>query len=199
MNRPATINDYHKRVIRVVDYIYDNLNGDLSSSKLAEVACFSEYHWHRIYRGISGETITQTIRRLRLHLAAFELITSNKSIATIESDAGYSAVESFSRAFQKDFDVPPASYRKDKQRDLYIFNQFEDTTMYELEIKTIENMNAVGYTHKGSYADIGKTFERLFSWHFAAEALQNLPHVFFVSIITTRRKFLRMNNVPLSA
>lgn len=163
MNRPATLNDYHKRVIRVVDYIYDNLNGDLSSRKLAEIACFSEYHWHRIYRGISGETIAQTIRRLILHNAAYELISSKKSIATIASDAGYSAVESFGRAFQQSFDVPPASYRKDKQRVLYVFNQFEDNAMYELEIKTLENMTAVGYMHKGPYIDIGKTFERLFS------------------------------------
>ncbi len=166
MNRKHTIQDYHARITRVVDYVYDHLDEDLSSTKLAEIACFSEYHWHRIYRSISGETIAQTIRRLRLHRASVELMASEKSISEISKRAGYSAIESFSRAFQKSYGVPPASYRKDNRCDLYNFHQFEDDKMYDIEIESTESLNVIGYTHKGSFETIGKTFEQLGGWAF---------------------------------
>ncbi len=166
MNKVTTREDYVNRITRVVDYVYDNLDGDLSSAKLAEVACFSEYHWHRIYRSISGETIAQTIRRLRLHRASYDLISSEKPISQVAKEAGYSAVESFGRAFQKDFGIPPANYRKDRKRALYNFKSYEDHTMYDIELKSLEKVDVLGYVHEGSYTSIGKTFEKLFTWAF---------------------------------
>ncbi|OWK24560.1 hypothetical protein AJ87_20285 [Rhizobium yanglingense] len=38
--------------------------------RLAEIACMSSYHWHKIYRAIYGETLAATVKRLRLHRAA---------------------------------------------------------------------------------------------------------------------------------
>jgi AraC family transcriptional regulator len=66
----TTRNDYGRRVTRVTTYISDHLDEDLSLERLAEIACFSPYHFHRIYRGIAGETACDTIRRLRLDRAA---------------------------------------------------------------------------------------------------------------------------------
>jgi AraC family transcriptional regulator len=51
-------------------HIDDHLDADLSLENLAEIACFSPHHLHRIYRGIAGETAGDTARRLRLHRAA---------------------------------------------------------------------------------------------------------------------------------
>lgn len=62
--------DYETRLTRVVDYIYDHLEDNIRFDDLAEVACLSPWHWHRVYSSMRGETIAATIRRLRLSRAA---------------------------------------------------------------------------------------------------------------------------------
>lgn len=47
---------YHDRVNGVPDYIGEHLDGDLSLTRLSGVAGFSQYHFHRIFQGITGET-----------------------------------------------------------------------------------------------------------------------------------------------
>lgn len=47
---------YEKRLKRVTDHIHAHLDDELDLDKLAEVACMSAYHWHRIYRAVLGET-----------------------------------------------------------------------------------------------------------------------------------------------
>ncbi|MGB0696077.1 MAG: helix-turn-helix domain-containing protein [Rhodospirillaceae bacterium] len=80
---------YHDRLQRVIDHIHSHLDEDLSLDRLAEVACFSPHHWHRIYHGITGETLSVTIRRLRLHRAAGQLSQSTTPLAEIAKVSGY--------------------------------------------------------------------------------------------------------------
>jgi methylphosphotriester-DNA--protein-cysteine methyltransferase len=72
MNKPATVLDYSRRIERVARHIGAHLDQPLELGALAEVACFSPCHFHRIYRALSGETVAETIRRHRLHRAAGE-------------------------------------------------------------------------------------------------------------------------------
>jgi len=66
---------YEARLNRVLDHIYDHLDEPLDIDRLAEIACLSPYHWHRIYQAMHGETVASTVRRLRLHRAAGYLAT----------------------------------------------------------------------------------------------------------------------------
>ena len=109
--KPQTRIDYARRVTLVIDHIADNLDADLSLERLAEIACFSPYHFHRIYRSITGETVADTIRRLRLHRAAGELARSVYPIGRIARRAGYGSVEAFTRAFGSDHGEPPGAFR----------------------------------------------------------------------------------------
>ena len=58
--------EYIHRINRVVDYIEANLDEDHSLEKLAGVACFSPFHFHRIFRALTGETINNYVKRIRL-------------------------------------------------------------------------------------------------------------------------------------
>ncbi|MBI3496232.1 MAG: AraC family transcriptional regulator [Proteobacteria bacterium] len=71
MSKPDTTRDYGRRIERVVAFIGAHLDDPLDLGRLAEVACFSPYHFHRVYRAIAGETTADTLRRLRLHRAAY--------------------------------------------------------------------------------------------------------------------------------
>jgi AraC family transcriptional regulator len=104
--------NYEARLNRVTDYIYAHLDKSLDLAKLAGVAYLSPYHFHRIYRAARGETVNTTVRHLRLHRAAAQLAQANFSIEQISSTAGYQNVQSFSRAFNERYAMPPARYRK---------------------------------------------------------------------------------------
>src|ERR1700761_1842663 len=106
-------NPYEARLARVVAYIHDHLDDELDLNRLAEIACLSPYHWHRIYHGFCGETAAATVRRLRLHRAANELVRGEMPIDGIAQRAGYGSVQAFSRAFQASYRVPPAQFRNE--------------------------------------------------------------------------------------
>ncbi len=94
--------DYNDRLNRVTAYIYDHLDEDIDLNRLAEVACLSPYHRHRVYHALHGETIATTVRRLRLHRAAGFLAYSSMPMDEIAAKSGYSSVQAFPRAFHAD-------------------------------------------------------------------------------------------------
>src|SRR6202022_2779393 len=103
---------YETRLGRVLDHIYDHLDEPLDIDRLAEIACMSPYHWHRIYQAMYGETVATMVRRLRLHRAAGYLANGTMPIAEIAERSGYSSLQSFTRTFRAAFGIPPAQYRK---------------------------------------------------------------------------------------
>jgi AraC family transcriptional regulator len=52
----SSVNTYTERIYQAVDYISDHLSDEITLNKLAEVACFSPFHFHRIFTAITGET-----------------------------------------------------------------------------------------------------------------------------------------------
>ncbi len=166
--------DYQTRLDRVIDYIYDHLDERLDLNRLAEVACLSPYHWHRVYHGILGETVACTIRRLRLHRAAGDLVRSEASIRAIAVGCGFNSVQSFSRAFRASFGMSPGEYRSHgihtdsihKRKDL-------PSLMYEVTIQTLPSTKALTCSHTGSYMHIGRAFEHLHAWLTANHAIQS--------------------------
>src|ERR1700722_7899958 len=111
MAKHKTQASYQARLDRVVDHIYAHLDEDIRPERLAEAACLSPYHWHRIYVAMRGETVTATIRRLRLLRAADRLANSDLPVEMIGERAGYSGADAFPPAFREAYGKTPADYR----------------------------------------------------------------------------------------
>ncbi|MGB1237576.1 MAG: AraC family transcriptional regulator [Pseudomonadales bacterium] len=168
---------YHKCFERVINHIYAHLDQPLDLYRLAEVACLSPHHWHRIYQGVYGETVAATVRRLRLHRAAGELSSGNQTIASIAKRSGYASVASFSRAFTSEYTMPPARFRASGQHTHFRIAaaaqlQGEQEHMHQIEIQHQQALDLIGLVHTGPYMEIGSAFEKLFAWcsingHFA--------------------------------
>lgn len=62
--RQTTRLNYWHRITKVIDYIHNNFNGNLSVNVLADIAVMSPYHFHRIYRELAQKTVNATIRHL---------------------------------------------------------------------------------------------------------------------------------------
>lgn len=104
--------EYMSRINRVIDYIETNIDEDLSLENLARVANFSRFHFHRIFRAIVGETLSQFIQRIRVERAAAQLIDNpRKSITEIAFDCGFSGSATFARAFRETFHMSASQWR----------------------------------------------------------------------------------------
>ncbi len=162
MSKALTRGDYNERLRRVRDYIYDHLDEDLDFARLAEIACLSPHHWHRIYHALHGETVFATVRRLRLHRAAYALVDSAAPIEGIARRAGYEGAAAFSRAFKAAYGLSPAAYRRKGGH----FNDAPPardgrTTMRNIEIRQAPALTVAGVPHRGPYMEIGRAFDLL--------------------------------------
>lgn len=152
---------YEERIKRVNDYVHQHLDDTLNMEKLAEVACLSPYHWHRIYRAIHNETIASTVKKLRLQRATNDLVNTAQSMKQIAVRAGYSNIQSFNRAFKHNFGVPPGQYRNEGIKAQLLQIEVEQSNTYDCKIVKVDPINTVGIEYTGPYQNIGKTFERL--------------------------------------
>ena len=107
--------EYVQRINRVIDYLRGNLDRQVKLEELAKVACFSEFHFHRIFSAVSGETLNKFTNRLRLEKAARLLRYSDQSLTDIALDCGFSSSATFSRAFRSAYDTSPSQFRKNGQ------------------------------------------------------------------------------------
>jgi len=159
---------YETRLRRVSAHIHEHLDDELDMEKLAEIACMSSYHWHRIYRAIYGETAAATVKRLRLHRAAGDLVNTRLSVSDIAKRSGYPNLQSFNRIFRSVYGMPPARYRNEGSHTIFEpSTQGRITVMFDVTLRTISPMSLIGVAHRGSYMQIGQAFETLFGTIFA--------------------------------
>ena len=162
--------NYYERIKKVLIYIHTNLDEELSLEKLASIASFSPFHFHRVFRGMTGKSLAIYVRNLRLEKAALDLKQSSISITDLAFNSGYETVESFTRAFKKQYKICPSNYRKQDIKKI-IFNNFKIDFLpskgglsmnVKLEKQKLRKVAYVG--HKGSYNQCSKAWETLCSW-----------------------------------
>lgn len=153
---------YEARLLRVLAYIHDNIDGDLSLDTLADVAAMSRFHWHRVFRAMTGETLADAIRRIRLVRAANALVLEDAPVHEIAERFGFPNPASFSRAFSAAHGCSPAAFR---ERGMNIANELRISTgadaMYPVQIQDLPPARAAGILHRGAYAELGGAFQKL--------------------------------------
>ena len=153
--------DYEDRIRRVLDYIHNNPAGDLSLDQLADVAAMSRFHWHRVFRALTGETCGQSVRRIRLHRAAVALVTSQTSIEDIAATVGYPNRYSFSRAFTAAYGQAPGAFRTaGRHLPPAALRDPKELFMYDVTLRSEPARRLVTIPHRGPYPEIGRAFEQ---------------------------------------
>jgi len=157
--REATVRDYRERVNRVIFHIERRLEEPLVLEDLAKVACFSPFHFHRVFAAFTGEPLGDFVRRLRLERAAQALLHLDAAVTEIALAAGYDTPSAFGRAFAARFGTSPSDYRKRSEpgrllgpRPLDLATQTEEESM-KPEIRTTEPMPVIFARRTGPYRD----------------------------------------------
>jgi AraC family transcriptional regulator len=109
--RSETELDHRRRIDRVLAYIHDHIGEPLQLAELARVACFSRFHFHRIFSAYVGQTLGEYVRRVRLENAATELLSTEKPVTDVALAAGYETHAAFTKAFKQHFGANPSAFR----------------------------------------------------------------------------------------
>ncbi|WP_100334187.1 AraC family transcriptional regulator [Bacillus alkalisoli] len=152
--------DYEIHIKRTIDYIEENLHEDISLENLAEIACFSPYHFHRIFQALVGESVMEYVRKRRLTYAAERLYYSNEKVLDIAIEVGFQYQVSFNRSFKKVFGVSPVQYRNAKSLSgplrgkAYLHpKQLTGGSTMELKFVTKPAFHIIGYELKTKTED----------------------------------------------
>lgn len=103
-----------------VDHIEANLDVELELADVARAAALSRWHFQRIFKALTGETLKTYIRSRRLARSLERLVCTDMRIIDIAILAGFESQESFTRAFRKAFDMTPYQFRKLGRRNLFL-------------------------------------------------------------------------------
>ena len=184
--------EYLLRIRRVLAFIQDNLSENLPLEKLAEIACFSPFHFQKIFTQYVGESPKQYIMRLRMERIAHYLkLYPDLNITEASFQCGFSSPSTFIRAFRKYYNTTPEAFRnlsfdeiskigtlkpnKSKSFDLkpaefWSLNMTSEevtglTAGLDIEVKTIRSLKvAFIESHLGDEDAIPNTFKALTRW-----------------------------------
>ncbi|MDM5187419.1 AraC family transcriptional regulator [Bacillus sp. DX4.1] len=148
---------YEVQIQKAIDYIEEDVMEKQTLSNLAHIAGFSEYHFHRVFQAMVGDSVMEYVRKRRLARAAYQLSHTEEKILDIALEHGFQSHETFIRAFKKLFQMTPSEYRKQKIRTpLYSkvnvtwrkWNPYLGGIQMEFRIETKPAFHVIGYELK---------------------------------------------------
>ena len=99
-----------------LDYIEDNLRGEVDLSLAAKKAALSKFYYFSMFQIVTGMTLSEYIRNRKMTLAAREIKEGGGRILDIAVAYGYGSQEAFSRAFKSVQGITPAQARRPDAR-----------------------------------------------------------------------------------
>lgn len=176
-------NVYLQRINLTIDFIRQHLTDDLTLDQLARVAGFSPFHFHRIFKTLSDETVNDFVTRVRVERAAALLKTSpTMSITEIAALCGFRSAAVFSRAFKRYFGLTARSW--DRQSPLknsknnQILDGFprytiealsEDAGEFQVHLRSLPTQKLAYIRVVNSYQPqrVMDAYDRLLAWYGA--------------------------------
>jgi len=112
--------NYLRQVQIGIDYIESMLDSDITADDIARQAGVSQWHFQRIFKALTNETLQAYVRSRRLSNSLDMLLKSDLRIVDIALSAGYENQESYTRAFRQSFDITPSAYRRIGRRAAFL-------------------------------------------------------------------------------
>ena len=97
---------------RVVEWIHENLEEEITVEGLAKIAGMKQAHLERRVKRVFKLSVGQFVRKVRIDLAARLLRSTELGIAEIALRCGYSEQSSLTRQFKSAVGCPPGEFRK---------------------------------------------------------------------------------------
>ena len=110
--KSALKSNNHEAIASTLEYIDNNLSGDLTLERLASVANFNAVYFHKLFKASTGKTLHEYVEDQRIKKSINMLISTDMTLAEIAYECGFSSQSYFSYAFKKKTGSTPRGYAK---------------------------------------------------------------------------------------
>ena len=153
---------------------------------LAQAAHLSPFHFHRIYRALTGETVGRSVLRLRL-VHALHLLRTSASITDVALAAGYDTPQAFARVVKQTLGHSPSTLREQpSQLDTALqtlrttprASVADPAPALRVEVVSIDPFRVSALRNVGDYADLDQAYTTLFGWAAEQDLLEHLHGIY---------------------
>lgn len=93
-----------------IQYLEENLTGEIDCARAAQIACCSTYHYQRMFAYLAGVPLAEYLRRRRMSLAAADLL--EEKVVDVALKYGYASPTAFTRTFRRVHGVSPQEVQR---------------------------------------------------------------------------------------
>ena len=104
--------DWTARINLTVEYIENNLEGEINDDRIAEIFAGAKGAFQRTFASITGISLSEYIRKRRLAKAGHDIRNTDERIIDIAVKYGYNSQIAFGYAFKKFHKITPSAARK---------------------------------------------------------------------------------------
>ena len=189
--REQTRNRYVQGIDRAVALLQQAVDSGAElpdPGRLAEAAHLSAFHFHRIYRALTGETPGGTVLRLRLLHALKLLADPAQPVTDAALAVGYETPQAFARAFRQAYGASPSELRAQPQRLAAAIEQSsraptdgrEPAAELRVEVVSMEPFRVIAIRHRGDFDGLNRVYIRLFEWAATQGLVEHIAGVYGV-------------------
>ena len=213
---------YISRINKVMNFVENNLDKELSLSYLSEIAHFSPFHFHRLFSAITEETLNTFIKRKRIEKIASLLLNGDSTPLTeLAFKYGFNSGASFSRTFKKFYGISASEFKENSKEQYSKIGKVESKNGKEvitfekyicsinnilnwinmnaqIEVKEMPELKLAYIKHVGDFNQIGKVYEKLMKWA-GPKGLLNSSELKTVTVYHDDPKVTKMSKVRQSA
>jgi len=176
--KTVTIDRWKTRLGKAAALLGGRLDDPPSLNELATAAAVSPFHFHRIWRALTGETVAQTVLRLRLEASEQLLSRAGASVTETAESVGFGTPQSFARAFRRHFGTTPSEHRRvtpSPERGRSIPLQVDIVSRGPVLVVALRRDG-------GAYVDLNATFASVFAWAQNEALLASLEGIYGVPL-----------------
>ena len=166
----ASLTRWHVRLGRAADLITARLDDPPSLEELAAAAAVSPFHLHRIWRGLTGETVRQSIARLRIE-AVQPTLAAGGSVTDAALAAGFATPQAFARAFRRTTGITPS-----QGRAVMGMSEAPDSPI-RIELRDAVSVVALR-RQGGEYVALNALFQAVWDWAEGVGVLEGLSGLY---------------------
>ena len=169
---------WRRRFERAASLLSGRLDDPPSLAELASAAAVSPFHFHRIWRALTRETVGQTIWRLRMEASQELLRVKDASVTETATAIGFGTPQSFARAFRRHTGRTPSEHRNSQSSVAK-----KDAADMKVAVDRRGEIMVVVLRREGkAYTDLNATFGEVWSWAEATDTLQHLQGIYGIPL-----------------